>query len=160
MGARPGADLAVQLRISSGLHETSASTLRIGIENRRLAERLDQVVREDALTSIPNRRCFDDVLAREWDRAARTGSAIAVLVIDVDHFKAFNDTYGHGGGDACLRRVAQALHQDLRSATDVVCRYGGEAFDRAGDLLDAADRALYRAKGAGRDRVETPAVAA
>ncbi|HKT04032.1 MAG TPA: sensor domain-containing diguanylate cyclase, partial [Rugosimonospora sp.] len=82
----------------------------------------------DALTKLANRRRFTEILDHEWARAVRTGEPLSVVVIDIDHFKRYNDAYGHLGGDECLRRVAAALREGAMRATDVVCRYGGEAF--------------------------------
>ncbi len=100
-----------------------------------LTRKLDEANRElkrlsaaDGLTGIANRRCFDETLAREWRRAARTGTPISLLVIDVDHFKQFNDGYGHQVGDECLKAVARALEGQLRRPSDLVARYGGEEF--------------------------------
>jgi diguanylate cyclase (GGDEF)-like protein len=82
----------------------------------------------DGLTSVYNRRCFDERLASEWGRAARNCSALSVLLLDVDYFKLFNDRYGHQAGDDCLRRVADALGAGLRRPGDLLARYGGEEF--------------------------------
>jgi len=82
----------------------------------------------DALTGLTNRRALTRVLAAEWHRAGRQGTALGVLMIDVDHFKAFNDRYGHPAGDDCLRRVSAALRDSTRDGLDVTCRYGGEEF--------------------------------
>ncbi|MEB0137128.1 diguanylate cyclase [Actimicrobium sp. CCC2.4] len=82
----------------------------------------------DGLTGLANRRHFDEILASEWGRASRTGMPLAVLMIDVDHFKKFNDCYGHQAGDACLRRIAAALQAGTRRSTDLAARYGGEEF--------------------------------
>lgn len=81
----------------------------------------------DALTGIANRRRFDESLAAEWGRAARDGARVGVLLLDVDHFKLFNDRYGHDGGDQCLRRVAEAVQSAVRGS-DLAARFGGEEF--------------------------------
>jgi diguanylate cyclase (GGDEF)-like protein len=82
----------------------------------------------DALTRLPNRRQFEQVMEREWQRARRQREPLAVLFADVDFFKAYNDHYGHQLGDDCLRRVGQAMYQALKRRTDFVARYGGEEF--------------------------------
>lgn len=82
----------------------------------------------DGLTSIPNRRRFDEDLASEWKRAHRAGSTISLIMLDVDHFKAYNDHYGHGAGDNCLRKVAGALAEAVVRPGDLAARYGGEEF--------------------------------
>lgn len=82
----------------------------------------------DSLTRIPNRRYLDDFLRREWGRARREESYISLLIVDIDHFKAFNDNYGHLAGDNCLRQVARALTEVVTRSTDIVARYGGEEF--------------------------------
>jgi diguanylate cyclase (GGDEF)-like protein len=89
---------------------------------------LEQISWEDALTGIPNRRRFDQKLTEEWARAIRHGRPLSLLMIDIDQFKPYNDHYGHGAGDECLRRVAQALVQAPNRPNDLVARYGGEEF--------------------------------
>ncbi|MBX3726056.1 MAG: diguanylate cyclase [Xanthomonadales bacterium] len=163
----------------------------------------------DGLTGMANRRRLDRQIAIEWASTRRSGTSLAVLLVDVDHFKAFNDRHGHGAGDQALRSVAEVLLRHARRPHDLAARYGGEEFavvlpdcdlddatrvaeeirsevralpppkglpagvgpltvsigvacrrwhadGRAQDLLDDADRALYAAKAAGRDRVHGP----
>ncbi|WP_439373676.1 sensor domain-containing diguanylate cyclase [Bradyrhizobium sp. DASA03120] len=177
-------------------------------EQKTLETRLETLATEDSLTGLANRRRFDERLKDEWARAYRDRSSLALLMIDVDHFKAYNDEYGHPAGDACLRVIAGILAATMQRAGDLAARYGGEEFamllpntDAAGcarigerireaihreglvhasspisgrvsaslggaacrpafertagiaSLVEAADRALYAAKDAGRDRL-------
>lgn len=82
----------------------------------------------DGLTGIANRRKFDDTFPREWARAARDGTPLALLMMDVDYFKAFNDSYGHQAGDLCLQTLARTLGDCLQRPADLFARYGGEEF--------------------------------
>ena len=82
----------------------------------------------DGLTGIPNRRSFDEYISKEWRRAVREETCLALLLIDIDFFKKYNDGYGHQGGDDCLQKVARALADTLRRPSDMVARYGGEEF--------------------------------
>jgi len=96
-----------------------------------LEDRVHQLARDsatDALTGLANRRHFDAVLSVEWNRAARTQSPLSLLMVDIDHFKKFNDYYGHLKGDRCLQRVAATLLGCARRAGDFVARFGGEEF--------------------------------
>ncbi|MET4391246.1 diguanylate cyclase (GGDEF)-like protein/PAS domain S-box-containing protein [Bradyrhizobium sp. F1.4.3] len=177
-------------------------------EQKELETRLETLAIEDSLTGLANRRHFDERLNEEWARAYRDRSNLGLLMIDVDHFKAYNDEYGHPAGDACLRVVAKIIAAEMQRVGDLAARYGGEefamllpntdaagcarigerirsavhdaglvhasspaaacvtvsvggaacrpAFERtagAGSLVEAADRALYAAKDAGRDRL-------
>jgi diguanylate cyclase (GGDEF)-like protein len=94
----------------------------------RLNHQLEQLSLTDGLTGVANRRHFDQALPAEWTRAARDGAALALALIDIDHFKRYNDTYGHQEGDRCLRRVGAALAQGALRPGDLVARYGGEEF--------------------------------
>ena len=165
-----------------------------------LVRRLEDAARTDTLTSLPNRRAFDERLALELDRAARTGDPLSLLVGDIDRFKRLNDRFGHAAGDAALTAIGRVLMRECR-AIDTPARIGGEEFaillpstgataavttanrlraaisditDKGGkpltisfgvaehpadaptaaELIAAADRALYAAKAAGRNRVE------
>ena len=95
---------------------------------KRLTDELRRTSTMDVLTQISNRRRFDERLSAEWLRCTRDKTPIAVLLIDVDYFKRFNDHYGHPEGDACLRAVASVLEQSCHRPADLVARYGGEEF--------------------------------
>ncbi len=83
----------------------------------------------DALTNIPNRRCFNEALEKEWMRALRSATSLAIIMMDVDHFKAFNDHNGHGAGDTCLKMIASAIASETTARpADLIARYGGEEF--------------------------------
>lgn len=196
--------------IERSLRQNYLQSRLLSFENHGLEEsnlRLQYLTAIDGLTQIANRRSLDMSLTTEWQRAMRKREPIGVVMIDVDHFKLFNDTYGHQAGDECLRGVADALKDFARRPGDLAARYGGEEFvliltnataqqarlvaERVRDkivelaiphqcsshgsvtasfgvastvpgahhsgpeaLLLAADRALYRAKHSGRNRVE------
>jgi diguanylate cyclase (GGDEF)-like protein len=89
---------------------------------------LSELAGTDALTGLANRRTLDERLRLEWDRAQRSTEPLTVLMIDVDHFKAFNDRHGHHGGDEALRNVAQVIGSNIRRPADLAARYGGEEF--------------------------------
>jgi len=102
--------------------------VKLHLNLKRKTDLLEQLAFMDGLTEIPNRRRFDEVLEIEWNRARRSGSHLSLLLMDIDHFKLYNDTYGHGSGDECLRLVAGAIQASLRRAGDFVARYGGDEF--------------------------------
>ena len=95
---------------------------------KRANELLVDLSYVDALTAVPNRRRFDDLFAEEWKRCLRAGSPISLLMLDIDSFKGFNDTYGHLAGDGCLKSVALCLADGLVRSGDAIARYGGEEF--------------------------------
>ncbi|RYY29298.1 MAG: diguanylate cyclase [Sphingomonadales bacterium] len=103
-------------------------TVLVQMRNAQEEERLHGLSSTDALTGLSNRRMFDEALRREWDRARRSGDGLALMMIDIDHFKSLNDTLGHPVGDARLRDVAQAIRGRTRRAAEVAARYGGEEF--------------------------------
>lgn len=153
-GGRIGGILYFENRLADGsFTEERVEFLRmlgaqamISISSARLHDSLEQRVAErtaqledanrklatlsitDGLTGLANRRHFDDVLRTECARATRAGQPFAVIMLDVDYFKRYNDHYGHQAGDACLIRVAQALAAGTRRASDLTARYGGEEF--------------------------------
>jgi len=106
------------------------------LELHRVNEELTRLSTTDALTEVGNRRLFDQTLRAEWARAARRGGSIGLLMIDVDHFKEYNDHYGHPAGDAVLRQIARMVGDSVRRGGELVARYGGEEFAL---LLPGAD---------------------
>jgi diguanylate cyclase (GGDEF)-like protein/PAS domain S-box-containing protein len=97
-------------------------------EQKHLEGRLETLATEDGLTGLANRRHFDERLLQEWGRACREQTCLSLLMIDLDHFKSFNDQYGHPAGDECLRAVAGILTAEARRTSDLAARYGGEEF--------------------------------
>jgi diguanylate cyclase (GGDEF)-like protein len=171
--------------------------VRTHVELKRARDLLEQLASIDPLTGVANRRRFDAALDEEWRRTGRSGRWLSIAIVDVDHFKQFNDRHGHLAGDARLKSIAQALARSARRAGDLVARYGGEEFGvilpevappmmhaivrsllacvaapasevvtisigavsivppqaaTSADALATADRLLYEAKDAGRDR--------
>ncbi len=102
--------------------------LRVTQQLAAANEQLAQLAAVDGLTGIANRRQFDKVLHQEWGTAIQAATSMSLILVDVDHFKAFNDTYGHPHGDSCLQRVAGALVHAASRPRDLVARYGGEEF--------------------------------
>ncbi len=109
----------------SGESREAVIVMRDVTERTLLEEKLAALAMTDALTGLENRRAFDEALQREWKRTLCEGTQMSLLLLDVDHFKRFNDLYGHQVGDDCLRAVGQAAVGAVRQ-TDIVARYGGE----------------------------------
>jgi diguanylate cyclase (GGDEF)-like protein len=173
---------------------------------KKAEEQLKLIASIDGLTGIANRRHFDNTFDLEWRRAMRSAKPISLIIVDVDYFKNYNDTYGHLAGDSCLQKIAHTIRDSLRRAGNFVARYGGEEFavilpdtdaerayffaeslrekienlnikhndskvgsnatislgvstaipkkdDTQGKLISLADKALYKAKQGGRNRV-------
>jgi diguanylate cyclase (GGDEF)-like protein len=104
-------------------------------ERKRAEEELQEAYKTvealsamDSLTGLVNRRRFDDCLALEWRRAMREGRPISLLLVEVDHFKSYNDSYGHLCGDACLKKIAESTFDSVKRAGDLVARFGGDEF--------------------------------
>jgi CheY-like chemotaxis protein len=128
--AKPFSSAEVVARVENQL-KISRLQRHLALKNTEL-ERANRLLQSlsyvDALTGIPNRRHFDELLDQEWRRALRDESSMAVVLIDVDLFKAFNDNYGHQSGDDCLKHVAVEVSGSLRRGGDLAARYGGEEF--------------------------------
>jgi diguanylate cyclase (GGDEF)-like protein len=122
---------------------TFAGQVGLSVANIRLREALRAQSIKDPLTGLYNRRYLEETLDREIRRAVRAEQALGILMLDLDHFKKFNDTYGHDAGDTVLREAAQFLEKSIR-AEDIVCRFGGEEFVI---ILPTADLSAAHARG-------------
>ena len=116
-------------------HKVIKNSIELKLGNEKLVESLQQTNTRlqqqniiDELTKIPNRRHFDEILEKEWLRAKRIRASLALLMIDIDFFKQYNDTFGHLKGDECLKQIATVLSNNLNRPGDFVARYGGEEF--------------------------------
>ena len=116
-------------------NNTLASSVSLKFENLELLEELrkaNDILRHasaiDGLTGLANRQSFDECMDREWRRAVREQHVLSLIMIDIDHFKRYNDNYGHQGGDECLKKVAAVIAGSVKRAADLAARYGGEEF--------------------------------
>lgn len=122
---RAAAPINTAIVDSIRLNQELASEIEV---RKDIEKQLKVMARQDGLTGLANRRRFDEVLASELARAERENYPLTLIMLDIDYFKAFNDSYGHQAGDNCLRRVSAALQATLKRAADLPARYGGEEF--------------------------------
>jgi len=145
--------LSAKIRALQRLDKMHQRLLELSKELTTANQRLETLSQQDGLTGVANRRAFDYRIPLQFAHAARQKEPLSVVMCDVDHFKAFNDHYGHPAGDECLKQVSAALAQSCKRATDFVARYGGEEFalllpatppDGALRVIDTARRELAR----------------
>jgi len=127
---KPVHSLELLARVKSALRLKQETDCRKARERDlvELTEKLHRLSVVDGLTGIANRRNFDETLVRAWRRSQRQSTPVSLILVDIDHFKSYNDCHGHLGGDECLQQVAQALSQTVKRPFDLVARYGGEEF--------------------------------
>ena len=133
--------LGLERRVAEESAEVARQSVQLKQVNSRLqvaVSELERLAVTDALTGLSNRRHFDHMLANEMERSVRSGIPVTLILLDVDHFKRYNDTYGHPAGDEALKKLATVLRRALRK-TDFVARWGGEEF--AILLLDTGAKA-------------------
>ncbi|NLY54019.1 MAG: diguanylate cyclase [Firmicutes bacterium] len=106
------------------INDRKEMVLLLEESNRRLTELSNQ----DSLTGVANRRCFDATLEHEYSRLRRSNSQLSIILLDIDHFKEYNDRYGHVRGDECLRQIGSVLACSINPSVDLAARYGGEEF--------------------------------
>jgi diguanylate cyclase (GGDEF)-like protein len=123
-----GEEVFAEIRLVSCHDRQAICIVRDVTEQHKIEVELQELAKTDTLTQVSNRRHFDELFAREWLRQARTNRSMALLVADIDHFKAYNDTLGHPQGDLCLVKVARCLQEAIFRPGDFVTRYGGEEF--------------------------------
>lgn len=109
-------------------HAVVKARVRTQLRLKAQADLIASYAFRDGLTGLYNRRSLDQKLEREWHRCQRSGLPLSVALLDVDHFKLFNDSYGHGAGDECLKAVGRALSSCIKRSSDMAARYGGEEF--------------------------------
>lgn len=145
------------VRDAAGGIEHQVMVFRDVTVQKQLEDRLRELSATDGLTLLANRRSFDEALEREWHRATRHGEPVSLIMCDIDHFKPYNDHYGHVGGDHCLQQVATALASGVRQEGAMVARYGGEEF---AVILPRTDELRAREVAEGlRRRVEALGIA-
>jgi diguanylate cyclase (GGDEF)-like protein len=153
-------ELVITSAVGAFVYQGVERQLRCSFLERGL---LSEMVARDGLTGLKNRGAFDDEYARLWQQAVRDRRALALLLIDVDHFKAYNDRYGHQAGDEALRRVARVAQRFARRPLDIAARYGGEEFlvalyDLGPDhVRDLAEQLRESVQGLGIKHDDSPA---
>jgi diguanylate cyclase (GGDEF)-like protein len=134
------------------LQRASRDVRKSEMRYRTLAASMEMLAALDPLTKVANRRCFDEALDREWQRALRSRTPLSLVLFDADYFKSYNDRYGHVAGDDCLRKIADTFTSTVRRPADVVARFGGEEF---GIILPETDAAgAYGLAESLRNRIE------
>lgn len=118
----------ISRELEQRVHDRTIDLKKAMLRLKKVNQELSQLTITDPLTKVYNRRHFNDVITNEVKRANRTLQPIAVIMVDIDHFKAINDTHGHPVGDKCLYLVARTLRQQMARSVDLVARYGGEEF--------------------------------
>ncbi|MEA5510623.1 diguanylate cyclase [Crocosphaera sp. UHCC 0190] len=121
-------DVSTRKRAEEEQQRYEASLNKMNRELHDLNYKLHRLANLDGLTEVANRRCFDETLEQEWRRLAREKKPLSLILGDIDYFKRYNDTYGHLGGDDCLKKVAKAIANTALRPADLVARYGGEEF--------------------------------
>jgi len=157
---RDGTELPVELSLSALRYKNrwhAVGIIRDITSRKRLEAELKQLSYRDGLTGVANRRHFDEVLQREWNRMGRENRPLSMIMGDVDYFKAYNDTHGHQSGDDCLKQVAEAIRKEFKRPGDLVARYGGEEFAVILPGIDQPD-ALHLAEKVRQD-IETLGIA-
>jgi diguanylate cyclase (GGDEF)-like protein len=115
-------------RLNDLLEHRTAELLERSAQLEVANTALEEMATVDPVTGLANRRRFDVFFQQEWQRSRRTQQPLSLLMLDIDHFKAFNDRYGHQRGDECIQQVASVLRAAAHRPADLACRYGGEEF--------------------------------
>jgi diguanylate cyclase (GGDEF)-like protein len=119
---------ADERRLTTLVDERTSELLEMTEQLQVANAALEELATVDSVTGLANRRRFDVFLQQEWQRSGRTRLPLSLMLVDIDHFKKFNDGYGHPAGDECIRQVAGVLREAANRGTDLCCRYGGEEF--------------------------------